>query len=109
MLIFPVKSSSMMMWQILIKVQSLIPINIHQIYLLSSYCTVPSAIKQFVIFNPWKVPWNRIAFYQKFFVILPDLLYHLIRRDSGRLADVAFMSNPIVSLKQWLNGLKITN
>ena len=76
---------------------------------LSSYCTVPSAIKQFVIFNPWKVPRNRIAFYQKFFVILPGLLYHLIRRHSGRLADVAFMSNSIVSLKQWLNGLKITN
>ena len=37
------------------------------------------------------------------------MLYHLIRRDYGRLANEALMSNPIVSLKQWLNGLKIAN
>ena len=36
------------------------------------------------------------------------LLYELIRRDSGRLANEAFTSNPIVSSKQQLNGLKIT-
>ena len=65
--------------------------------------------EQFVIFNPWKVPWNWMAFYQNSFVISPGSLYHLIRRDSGQLANEAFTSNPIVSLKQWLNSLKITN
>ena len=67
---------------------------------------------QFVIFKPWKVSWNWIAFSQNYFVISPGLLYHLIRRDSGRLANEAFTSNPIVSvvsLKQQLNDLKITN
>ena len=64
---------------------------------------------QFVIFNPWKVPWNWITFYQNYFVIPLGFLYHLIRRDSGRLANEAFTSNPIVSSKQRLNGLKITN
>ena len=34
------------------------------------------------------------------FVISPGLLYHLIRRDYGRLANEAFTSNPVVSLKQ---------
>ena len=67
------------------------------------------AWNEFVIFSPWKVPWNWIAFYQNSFVISPGLLYHLIRRDSGRLANEVFMSNPIVSSKQWLNGLNITN
>ena len=64
---------------------------------------------QFVIFNPWKVKWNWIAFYQNSFVLLPGLLYYLIRRHTGRLANEAFTSNPIVSLKQKLSGLKITN
>ena len=64
---------------------------------------------QFVIFNPWKVPCNWIAFYQNSFVIWPGFLYHLIRRDSGRLSNEAFTSNSIVSSKQWFNGLKITN
>ena len=30
---------------------------------------------QFVILNPWKVPWNWIAFYQNYFVISPGLLF----------------------------------
>ena len=64
---------------------------------------------QFVIFNPWKGPWNWIAFYQNSFVISLELLYHLNRRDHGRLSNEAFMWNPIVSSKQWFNGLKITN
>ena len=55
---------------------------------------------QFVIFNPWKVPWKWIAFYQNSFVISHGSLYHLIRGDSGRLASEAFTSNPVVSLKQ---------
>ena len=64
---------------------------------------------QFVIFNPWKVPWNWIAFYQNSFVIAPGLLYHLIALNTWRLANETFTSNPIVSSKQRLNGLKITN
>ena len=55
---------------------------------------------QFVIVNPWKVPWNWIVFYQNYFVISPGLLYHLIRRDTGGLANETFTSNPIVSSKQ---------
>ena len=39
----------------------------------------------------------------------PGLLYHLITRDSGRISNEAFTSNPIVSSKQWFNGLNITN
>ena len=64
---------------------------------------------QSAIFNPWKVRWNWIPFYQNSFVISPGLLYHLIRRDGGRLSNEAFTSNPIVSSKQWFYGLKITN
>ena len=64
---------------------------------------------QFVIFSSWKVPWNWIAFYQTSFVISPGLLYHLIRRNTGRLTNKAFTSNSIVSLKQQLSSLKITN
>ena len=55
---------------------------------------------QFVIFNPSKVSWNWMAFYQNSFVISPGSLYHLIRRDCGRLSNEAFTSNPIVSSKQ---------
>ena len=64
---------------------------------------------QFEIFNPWKVPWNWIAFCQNYFVLSHSLLYHLIRSDTGRLANEAFTSNSIVSSKQQLSGLKITN
>ena len=62
-----------------------------------------------IIPNLWKVPGNYIAFSQKSFVLSPGLLYHLIRHDSGRVANKVFTSNPIVSLKEYLNGLKITN
>ena len=55
---------------------------------------------QFVIFKPWKVPWNWIAFYQDFFVISHGLLYHLIRGNTRRLPNEAFTSNLIVSSKQ---------
>ena len=34
-------------------------------------------LDQFVILNPWKVPWNWIAFYQNSF-ISPGLLHHLV-------------------------------
>ena len=45
----------------------------------------------------------------KFFCYITWLLYQLIRRDTGRLANEAFTLNPFVSSKQLLNGLKITN
>ena len=44
------------------------------IYFLENFYLFP--IIQFVIFNPWKVPWNWIAFYQNSFVISPGSLYH---------------------------------
>ena len=50
-----------------------------------------------------------ISLLSKFFVVSPGLLYHLIRRDTGQLTNEAFTSNPIVSSKQYLSGLKITN
>ena len=37
------------------------------------------------------------------------MLYHQTRRNSGRLANEASTSIPIVSSKQWLSGLKIIN
>ena len=55
---------------------------------------------QLVIFSPWKVPWDWIVFSQNSFVISPGSLYHLIKRDTGRLANEAFTSNPIVSSKK---------
>ena len=55
---------------------------------------------QFVIFNPWKVSWNWIAFSQNSFVISPGLLYHLIRCNTGWLANKAFTLNPIVQKLQ---------
>ena len=61
-------------------------------------------------FQSMKSPVELNSLLPKFFCyITPGLLYHLIRSDSGRLANEAFTSNPIVSSKQWLNGLKITN
>ena len=43
---------------------------------------------------------NRIVFSQNSFVISPGLLYHMIRRNTGRLPNEAFTSNPIASWKQ---------
>ena len=45
----------------------------------------------------------------KFFCYITWLLYQLIRRDIGRLANEGFMSNPIVSSKQKVSGLNVTN
>ena len=47
-----------------------------------------------------KIPWNLITFSQNSFAISPSLLYPLIRSDTGRLANEAFTSNPIVYSKQ---------
>ena len=60
-------------------------------------------------FQTMKSPVELNSLYQNSFLMSPGLLYHLIRRESGRLANEAFTSNSIVSLRQWLNGLKITN
>ena len=45
----------------------------------------------------------------KFFCYITCLLYYLIRRDIRRLTNEVFTSNPIVSSKQLLSGLKITD
>ena len=55
---------------------------------------------QFVIFNPWNIPWNWIALSQNYLVKSAGLLDHLTRRDTGRLVNEDFTSNPIVSSKQ---------
>ena len=49
------------------------------------YWFVDNQLLQFVIFNPWKVPWNWIVFSAS-----PGLLYHLIRRDTRWLANEPF-------------------
>ena len=59
---------------------------------------------QSVIFNPWKVPWIWIAFYRNSFIMLPGFM----RDETGRLANKAYFSNPIASLKQWLSDSKTT-
>ena len=56
-----------------------------------------------------KIPEELNSLSSKFFCYITWLLYQLIRRDTERLANEAFTSNSIVSLKQKLNGLKITN
>ena len=66
-------------------------------------------VTQFVIFNPWKAPWKWITISQNSFVISPALLYHLIRGDTGLLANEIFTLNPIISSKKMFSGLKIRN
>ena len=56
-----------------------------------------------------KSPVELNSLLSKFFCYITWLLYQLIRRDTGRFANEAFTSNPNVSSKQKLNGLKITN
>ena len=51
-------------------------------------------------FKSMKSPVELNSLSQKSFVISLGLLYQLIRRDSGRIANEAFTSNPIVSSKQ---------
>ena len=50
-------------------------------------------------FQSMKSPVELNSLFSKFFRWTPGLLYHLIRRDSGRFANKVFQ----------LNGLKITN
>ena len=56
-----------------------------------------------------KSPVELNSLLSKFFYYITWLLYQLIRCGTGQLANEVFTSNPIVSLKQKLNGLKITN
>ena len=56
-----------------------------------------------------KSPVELNSLLSKFFCYITWLLYQLIRRDTGQLANETFTSNPIVSWKQWIKGLKIKN
>ena len=62
---------------------------------------------QFVIFNPWKVPWKWIAFSQNsfvtWFVISPDYTRHWMTCKRGLYVKSYCFS------KQQLSGLKIVN
>ena len=60
-------------------------------------------------FQSMKSPVELNSLLSKFFCYITWSLYQLIRRDTARLANEAFTSNPIVSSKQELNGLKITS
>ena len=53
-------------------------------------------LDQFVILNPWEIPWNWIAFHWNSFVMTPDL----VRGDTGGLANEAYWSKSVVSSKQ---------
>ena len=53
-------------------------------------------VKHFVIFNPWKVPWNWTTFYWNSSFMSPGL----IRDKTEGLANETCFSNPIISLKQ---------
>ena len=60
-------------------------------------------------FQSMKSPVELNSLLSKFFCYITWFVNHLIRRDFARLANEAFTSNPIVSSKQQLSGLKITN
>ena len=53
-------------------------------------------VKHFVMFNPWKVPWNWTTFYWNSSFMSPGL----IRDKTEGLANETCFSNPIISLKQ---------
>ena len=60
-------------------------------------------------FQSMKSPVELNSFLSKLFCCITWLLYQLIRCNTGRLANEALTSNPIVSSKQQLNCLKIAN
>ena len=73
------------------------------------FCSLVRRIISVCNLQSMKSPLELNSLLSKFFCYITWLLYQLIRRDTGRLANEAFTSNPIVSWKQQLNGLKITN
>ena len=75
---------------------------------LSSNFTKTELINAVCNFQSVKSPVELNSLLLKFFCYITWLLYHLIRRDIGRLTNEAFTSNPFISLKQLLSGLKIT-
>ena len=102
---------------LLLKVRALFSRNMlrRRIFLKFYYYVITSAKKWEHLFfsvcnlQSMKSPVELNSLLSKFFCLSPGSLHHLIRRDSGRLANEAFTSNPIISSKQSLNGLKITN
>ena len=52
---------------------------------------------------------NSLVVEYSFVEIILLLSPGLTRGETGDLVDDAHFSNPIFSLKQWLNGLKFTN
>ena len=66
-------------------------------------CSVKKGVRNFTKFTR-KHLCQRLFFFNSF-VISPGLIKH----DTGRLENEAFTSNPIVSSKQKLSGLKTTN
>ena len=51
-------------------------------------------------FQSMNSPVELKSLFSKFFCYIIWLLYHLIRQDTGRLANKTFKSNPTVSSKQ---------
>ena len=46
-------------------------------------------------FQSKEIPVELNSLFSKLFCLSPGLLYHLIRREIGRLANEAFTSNPL--------------
>ena len=69
-------------------------------------CRLPVTVCNF---QSMKSPVKLNSLLLKLFCYITWLLYHLIRRDTGRLTNEAFTSNSFISSKQLLSGLKITN
>ena len=67
--------------------------------LISNFCFI-SLTESVCNFQSMKSPVEMNSLLSKFFCYIALLLYQLIRRDTGRLANEAFTSNPIVSSKQ---------
>ena len=60
-------------------------------------------VVQFVIFNPWKVPWNWIAFYQNSFVVSPGCYISWLDAILGNL-----QTRPLLDVMAgWVYGNKI--
>ena len=60
----------------------------------------PNKIESVCNFQSVKIPVELNSLFSKFFCVSPGLLYHMIRRDTGRLVNEAFTSSLITSSKQ---------